>query len=218
VLIYGHYDVQPPDPLNEWHSPPFEPEVRGNDLYGRGASDDKGQLFAHIKALEAYFGTEGRLPVNVRCIFEGEEEIGSKNLKAFLERNKGALTADLAVMSDTRMLASDRPALTYGMRGALTLELEVLGPAQDLHSGTFGGAIHNPLQALCEIVARLHDDEGKVTIAGFYDRVRQWGTSERSLMASMGPSDAQFCGTRRPVQRGVSADTRFTNAQRFDRP
>ena len=192
VLIYGHYDVQPPDPLNEWHSPPFEPEVRGNDLYGRGASDDKGQLFAHIKALEAYLGTEGRLPVNVRCIFEGEEEIGSKNLKAFLERNKGALTADLAVMSDTRMLAPDRPALIYGMRGALTLELEVLGPAQDLHSGTFGGAIHNPLQALCEIVARLHDDEGKVTIAGFYDRVRQWGRSERSLMASMGPSDPQI--------------------------
>ena len=167
VLIYGHYDVQPPDPLNEWHSPPFEPEVRGKDLYGRGASDDKGQLFAHIKALEAYLTTERRLPVNVRCIFEGEEEIGSKNLHAFLERNKEALTADLAVMSDTRMLAPDRPALTYAMRGALSLELEVIGPAQDLHSGTFGGAIHNPLQALCEIVASLHDDEGRVTIAGF---------------------------------------------------
>ena len=189
VLIYGHYDVQPPDPLEEWHSPPFDPVVRGEQLFGRGASDDKGQLFTHIKALEAYLRTGGMLPVNVRCIFEGEEEIGSPNLTAFLSRNKKVLNADVAVMSDTRMLAPDRPALTYAMRGALSVEVEIRGAAQDLHSGNYGGAIHNPLQALCEIVASLHDSEGRIMISGFYKRVRKWSNDERMLMARSGPSD-----------------------------
>ena len=189
VLIYGHYDVQPPDPLEEWHSPPFEPVVRGEQLYGRGASDDKGQLFTHIKALEAYLKTERMLPVNVRCIFEGEEEIGSPNLTGFLKRNKKALNADVAVMSDTRMLAPDRPALTYAMRGALSVEVEIHGAAQDLHSGNYGGAIHNPLQALCEIVGGLHDREGRIMISGFYERVRKWSNEERMMMARSGPTD-----------------------------
>lgn len=189
VLIYGHYDVQPPDPLAEWRSPPFDPVVRGEQLYGRGASDDKGQLFTHLKALEAYLKTDGTLPVNVRCIFEGEEEIGSTNLSAFLQRNRKALNADVAVMSDTRMLAPDRPALTYAMRGALSVEVEIHGPAQDLHSGNYGGAIHNPLQALCEIVAGLHDRSGRITIPGFYERVRTWSNDERKLMARSGPAD-----------------------------
>jgi acetylornithine deacetylase/succinyl-diaminopimelate desuccinylase-like protein len=189
VLIYGHYDVQPPDPLAEWRSPPFDPIVRGEQLYGRGASDDKGQLFTHLKALEAYLKTDGTLPVNVRCIFEGEEEIGSTNLTAFLQRNRKALNADVAVMSDTRMLAPDRPALTYAMRGALSVEVEIRGAAQDLHSGNYGGAIHNPLQALCEIVAGLHDRDGRITIPGFYERVRQWSNDERKLMAHSGPAD-----------------------------
>jgi acetylornithine deacetylase/succinyl-diaminopimelate desuccinylase-like protein len=192
VLIYGHYDVQPAEPLDQWHVPPFEPAIQGEELYGRGASDDKGQMFAHVKALEAYLQTEQQLPVNVRCIFEGEEEIGSQNLSTFLRRNKNELTADIAILSDTRMLAPDRPALTYAMRGALSLELEIHGAAQDLHSGNFGGAIHNPLQVLCEIIASLHDCTGRVMIPGFYDRVRRCGPDERQLMARNGPTDAQI--------------------------
>jgi acetylornithine deacetylase/succinyl-diaminopimelate desuccinylase-like protein len=192
VLIYGHYDVQPVDPLHEWRSPPFEPTVRGNDLYGRGASDDKGQLFAHVKALESYLHTTGRLPVNITCLFEGEEEIGSPNLTPFLARNRHALAADCAVMSDTRILAPDSPAITYALRGGISLELEVRGPQQDLHSGTFGGAVHNPLQVLCDIIAHLHDASGRVTIPGFYDRVRRWNAAERAYMACAGPTDAQI--------------------------
>jgi acetylornithine deacetylase/succinyl-diaminopimelate desuccinylase-like protein len=191
VLIYGHYDVQPPEPLNEWHSPPFEPTVRGNELYGRGASDDKGQLFTHVKALESYLLTTGELPVNVKCLFEGEEEIGSPNLMPFLAQNRKGLAADVAVLSDTRILAPNRPAITHALRGALSLELEVTGPKQDLHSGNFGGAVHNPLQALCEIIASLHDDNGRVAILGFYDRVRRWSGEERAYMDRTGPNNAK---------------------------
>jgi len=192
VLIYGHYDVQPPDPLREWRSPPFEPAVREQDLYGRGACDDKGQMFTHVKALESYLRATGKLPVNIKCLFEGEEEIGSSSLIRFLERNKHALLADVAVMSDMPMLAANRPALTYAMRGGLSLELEVRGPQRDLHSGIYGGAIHNPLQALCEIIAQLHDAEGRVTIPGFYTRVRRWREQERDDMARVGPRDGQI--------------------------
>jgi acetylornithine deacetylase/succinyl-diaminopimelate desuccinylase-like protein len=192
VLIYGHYDVQPVDPVAEWHSPPFEPMVRGQDLFGRGACDDKGQMFAHVKALQSYLQTGRALPVNVKCLFEGEEEIGSSNLVPFVSRNKQALAADVAVMSDTRMLAPDRPALNYSERGALYLELELRGPEQDLHSGNFGGAVHNPLQALCETVAALHDADGRIAIPGFYASVRRWGRDERARMARSGPSDRQI--------------------------
>jgi acetylornithine deacetylase/succinyl-diaminopimelate desuccinylase-like protein len=190
VLVYGHYDVLPADPLAEWHSPPFEPVVRGDDLYGRGACDDKGQAFAHIKALESYLMTERTLPVNVKCLFEGEEEMDSPNFAPFVRKHKRALGADVAVMSDTRMLAPDRPAIGYAQRGTLRVELEVEGPRQDLHSGNFGGAVHNPLQALCEMVARLHDADGRVAIPRFYDAVRTWGPREREYMACTGPSDA----------------------------
>jgi acetylornithine deacetylase/succinyl-diaminopimelate desuccinylase-like protein len=192
VLIYGHYDVQPPDPLQEWATPPFEPTVRGPYLYGRGACDDKGQLLCHVKALESLLRRDGRLPVNVKVLFEGEEEIGSPNLKPFLQRNARALGADAAVMSDTRMLGPDRPALTYSLRGGLGMEIEVTGPKQDLHSGTFGGAIHNPLQALCEILARLHDRDGRIAIPGFYDQVRVREPEERASMKKAGPSDAKI--------------------------
>jgi acetylornithine deacetylase/succinyl-diaminopimelate desuccinylase-like protein len=192
VLIYGHYDVQPAEPLNEWRTPPFEPTVIGNDLFGRGACDDKGQMFAHVKAIETCLKTQGRLPVNVKCLFEGEEEIGSPNLKPFVERNRRRLAADVAVMSDTRMLAKDQPALTYALRGGLSFELEVAGQKSDLHSGNFGGAVHNPLQALCEIVAKLHDADRRIAIPGFYDRVRRWGGAEREFMAANGPSDQQI--------------------------
>lgn len=192
VLIYGHYDVQPADPLHEWRSPPFEPLVSGDNIYGRGACDDKGQLFTHIKALEAYLRTRGALPVNVKCLFEGEEEIGSPNLKKFIAANRHALAADLAVMSDTRMLAPGRPSITYALRGGLSLEVEVRSGAQDLHSGNFGGAIHNPLQGLCEIIARLHDPSGRVRIPGFYNRVCKLDAKERAFMARSGPSDEEI--------------------------
>jgi acetylornithine deacetylase/succinyl-diaminopimelate desuccinylase-like protein len=201
VLLYGHYDVQPPDPLNEWQTPPFEPTIRGNDLFGRGASDDKGQMFVHVKALESYLHTNGRLPINVKCLFEGEEEIGSANLKAFLFQNTSALAADVAVMSDMPMLAPDRPALTYAMRGALSLELEIRGQEVDLHSGNFGGAVHNPLQTLSEIIASLHNRDGRVMIPGFYDHVRRLHEKERAYMTRVGPSDRQILQDAR-AERG----------------
>jgi len=192
VLIYGHYDVQPADPLSEWRTDPFQPVVRDNNLYGRGASDDKGQLFAHVKALEAYLQTAGSLPVNVKCLFEGEEETGSSNLPAFLLRHRNMLQADVAVISDMSILAPDRPAITYALRGALSLEVEVSGPKRDLHSGLFGGVVHNPLQALCEMIAQLHDRTGRIAIPGFYDKVRAWPAAERRFMARSGPADAQI--------------------------
>ncbi|HEV2846705.1 MAG TPA: M20/M25/M40 family metallo-hydrolase, partial [Thermoanaerobaculia bacterium] len=183
-------------------------------LYGRGACDDKGQLFAHVKALEASLKTAGRLPLNVKVLFEGEEEIGSPNLKAFLQRNARALAADAAVMSDTRMLGPRQPALTYSLRGGLGMEIEVSGPRTDLHSGTFGGAVHNPLQALCEMLARLHDRNGRVAIPGFYDRVRTLDPKERSYMATVGPPDAKIlsdAGVERPWgERGFTLYERTT--------
>lgn len=192
MLVYGHYDVQPVDPPHQWHTPPFEPVVRDGALHGRGASDDKGQLFTHVKALEAYLRGGDGLPVNVKYLFEGEEEIGSPSLAGFIHRNRRSLAADFVVMSDTRMLGPDRPSLTYSTRGQLGLELEVHGPGHDLHSGNFGGAIHNPLQALCEIISLLHGPDGRVAIPGFYDRVRPVGESERDYLRCNGPPDRQI--------------------------
>jgi acetylornithine deacetylase/succinyl-diaminopimelate desuccinylase-like protein len=192
LIIYGHYDVLPGEPLREWHTPPFTPTLQNHDLHARGAADDKGQLFCHVKALESYLKTGRALPVNVKCIFEGEEEIGSPHLTSFIARNRRVLRADAAVISDTRMLAPDRPAISYAQRGGLRAELEVKGPPHDLHSGSFGGAVHNPLQALCEMIASLHDAHGRVTIPGFYDDVRRWGEEERSFMERAGPSDEQI--------------------------
>lgn len=201
VLIYGHYDVLPGEPVQEWRTPPFDPIVLASNLHGRGASDDKGQLFSHIKAIESYLTTGRTLPVNLKCIFEGEEEIGSPHLTSFIVRNKRALRADAAVISDTRMLAPDRPAISYAQRGGLRAELEITGPPHELHSGNFGGAVHNPLQALCEMIARLHDAHGRVTIPGFYDDVRNWGEQERAFMERTGPADAQILHDAR-VERG----------------
>ncbi|WP_454624714.1 dipeptidase [Bradyrhizobium cenepequi] len=192
ALVYGHYDVQPADPIREWQSPPFEPVVRGDNLFGRGAADDKGQMFTHVKAAECLLRTAGSLPVNVKCLFEGEEEIGSTNLPAFVRRHRRALAADIAVLSDTRMLAADRPVITESLRGALSLEVELRESAHDLHSGNFGGCIHNPLQALSEMIARLHDRDGRLMIPGFYDRVRPLTREERAYMAEAGPSDAEI--------------------------
>jgi acetylornithine deacetylase/succinyl-diaminopimelate desuccinylase-like protein len=192
IIIYGHYDVLPGEPLREWRTPPFSPTIQNNNILGRGAADDKGQLFAHVKAIESYLQSKRALPVNVKCIFEGEEEIGSTNLHSFIARNKKSLRASAAVISDTRMLAADRPAISYAQRGGLRAELEISGPPHELHSGAFGGAVQNPLLALCEIVAGLHDDQGRVTIPGFYDDVRVWSEKERGFMARSGPADEEI--------------------------
>jgi acetylornithine deacetylase/succinyl-diaminopimelate desuccinylase-like protein len=192
ILVYGHYDVQPVDPLSEWSSPPFDPQVRNGNLYGRGASDDKGQLFTHLKAIESYLHTVGRLPINVKCLFEGEEEIGSTNLAPFIKSHRNTLRANTAVISDTRILAPDQPAITHALRGSLSLELEVSGPRQDLHSGNFGGAILNPIQLLSEILASLHKKNGRIAIPGFYENVKEWGRQERTYMKSVGATDTQI--------------------------
>jgi acetylornithine deacetylase/succinyl-diaminopimelate desuccinylase-like protein len=192
VLVYGHYDVQPADPESAWRAPPFQPVVRNGNVLGRGACDDKGQLLAHLTALEARLRVSRRLPVNVRCVLDGEEEIGSPGLRRSLARDPRPFTADLAVMSDTRMLGPGRPALTYALRGSLSLELDLRGPQRDLHSGNFGGAIANPLEALAQVVGGLHDSAGRVSVPGFYDRVRSVSRPERVEMARTGPTDAEI--------------------------
>jgi acetylornithine deacetylase/succinyl-diaminopimelate desuccinylase-like protein len=189
VLVYGHYDVQPAEPLSEWRLPPFEPKVIGNNLYGRGSSDDKGQLLIHVKALEAFLRAGPGLPVNVKCVFDGEEEIGSPNLRSFLEANKAILASDFAVLSDTRFRGPGRPALVYSLRGSLNLELSVTNSGKELHSGAFGGAITNPIQVICDVISGLHDSAGRVTVAGFYRSVRSLSPAQRCRMANTGISD-----------------------------
>ena len=171
VLIYGHYDVQPPDPLDLWDTPPFEPTVKKGDIYARGASDDKGQSFTHVKALESYVKSGEPIPVNVKIILEGEEEIGSPNLVPFLESHKDLLECDMVLISDTSMFGKDQPSITYGLRGLAYMEMEVVGPNRDLHSGVYGGAVANPLNVLCEIIAKMKNEDGVVQIPGFYDKV-----------------------------------------------
>jgi acetylornithine deacetylase/succinyl-diaminopimelate desuccinylase-like protein len=183
ILVYGHYDVQPPDPAEQWRIPPFSPTVEGDNLYGRGTSDDKGQLFIHLKAFEAFRETAGRPPTNVKFLLEGEEEIGSPNLEGFVRANRDGLAADVALISDSAILAPDQPAIVYGLRGLCYMEIEVEGPDHDLHSGSFGGAIHNPGEVLCQIVAALKDEQGRITIPGFYERVRPLGAEERAELA-----------------------------------
>jgi acetylornithine deacetylase/succinyl-diaminopimelate desuccinylase-like protein len=183
VLVYGHYDVQPPEPLELWRTEPFEPTVVGDDLYGRGASDDKGQLFIHVKAVEAYQQTDGVPPVNLKCIFEGEEEIGSPNLDPFIRQHKDLLAADVAVISDSHVLGKNLPAIVYGLRGLSYIEVEVTGSAHDLHSGGYGGAVHNPIHALADLISGLHDPGGRITVPGFYDRVRPLTAAERADLA-----------------------------------
>ena len=190
ALIYGHYDVQPAEPLALWHTPPFEPTRRGDNLFGRGASDMKGQVTASLKAVEALVRT-GRFPINVKFIVEGEEEIGSPNLGAFIREHKQLLTCDFAVNPDTGMIAADVPTITYGLRGLAYFELRLSGPDHDLHSGMFGGAIHNPAQVLCELVAGMHDNQGRVTLPGFYDRVHDLTSEERIELARL-PMDEAF--------------------------
>jgi acetylornithine deacetylase/succinyl-diaminopimelate desuccinylase-like protein len=172
VLIYGHYDVQPPDPLELWESPPFEPVLKNGYVFARGSTDNKGQILAHILGIQETTEQDGELPVNVHLVIEGEEEIGSGNLGRFLNENREPLKCDVAVVSDTGMIALGTPTLSYGLRGVTALEIKVTGPKMDLHSGIYGGAVANPITALAQLLATLHDREGRVAIAGFYDRVK----------------------------------------------
>jgi acetylornithine deacetylase/succinyl-diaminopimelate desuccinylase-like protein len=192
LLIYGHYDVQPTEPAAAWTGPPFGAVLRGNRLYGRGASDDKGQFFVHLKALELLLKSGRPLPLNVKILLEGEEEIGSPNLAEFVQKHRRLLRADWALLSDTNLLSAAQPALTYGLRGSLAAELTVTGPRAELHSGVFGGAVLNPLQALSTMLAALHDAAGRVRIPGFYDSVQAASAAERAYLRRHGPSDAQL--------------------------
>jgi acetylornithine deacetylase/succinyl-diaminopimelate desuccinylase-like protein len=190
LLMYGHYDVQPASAADGWTSPPFEPVVRGPDLFGRGASDDKGQVMVQIKALESVLRSGGRLPINVKCLFEGGEEQGSPGLRQVLEANRGALATDVAVVSDTRILGPERPAITYSLRGTLSGEIEISALGHDVHSGAFGGSVPNPIEIIARVLADLHDRDGRIAINGFYDDVLDVSPAERSFMAGQGPSDA----------------------------
>ncbi|MEX1011007.1 MAG: dipeptidase [Balneolaceae bacterium] len=185
VLIYGHYDVQPPEPLEEWSSPPFDPVVRNGRIYARGASDDKGQSFAHLKSIEALLSEGKELPVNVKILLEGEEEIGSPNLPPFLKEHRKMLSCDMVLISDTSMFAENRPSITYGLRGLAYMEVLVQGPNRDLHSGVYGGTVRNPANALCEMISGLTDPNGKVLIPGFYEDVVPLDENEREAFSNL---------------------------------
>ena len=190
VLVYGHYDVQPAEPLELWTSGAFESLQRGENLYSRGASDMKGQVMASIKALEAVTRT-GKLPIKVKFLIEGEEEIGSPNLDEFIINQKELLRSDFALNPDTGMLGPDLPTITYALRGLAYFEVRVDGPDHDLHSGLYGGVVHNPAQALCELIAGMHDEDGRITLPGFYDKVRNLDDQERAQLSRL-PTDSEF--------------------------
>lgn len=188
VLVYGHYDVQPPDPLNLWHSPPFDPVIKKTEthpegaIFARGACDDKGQMYMHVKALE-FMTRTNQLPCNVKFMIEGEEEVGSPNLAIFVKENQEKLKNDVILISDTGMIAQDVPSITTGLRGLSYVEVEVTGPNRDLHSGLYGGAVANPINVLAKMIASLHDDNNHITIPGFYDKVEELSKEERAQMA-----------------------------------
>jgi len=192
LLIYGHYDVQPPDPLNEWITPPFSPTIRDGYVYARGASDDKGQFFTYLKAIEAILAVDGKLPINVKVLVEGEEEIGSSNLGPFMKNNQKMLKSDAVAISDGSQFVRGMPAITYGLRGLSYLQLDVQGPRFDLHSGSFGGLVANPVQVLSEILAQLKNKDGTVAIPGFYDDVVEMEKWERDEMASLHFDEARL--------------------------
>ena len=195
VLIYGHYDVQPPDPLELWQTPPFEPVVRDGRIFARGASDNKGQIFSHLVGVEKSLQSNGDLPVNVIFLVEGEEETGSLHLEDFVRKRVAELAADIVVISDTRMVGPGVPTFTYGLRGSLCLEVRLTGPIVDLHSGIFGGSVANPAAVLVELLAKLHDKNRKVAVPGFYDRVRPLESWERERWATLPFNDQAWLKT-----------------------
>jgi len=192
VLIYGHYDVQPVDPIELWKSPPFEPVIKSGKIWARGADDNKGQNFIHIKSVEAYLKTTGELPLNVKFIIEGEEEIGSESLEKFLKTNQKKLKCDTVLISDTSMYAPGIPTINYGLRGLCYMEVEVTGPNRDLHSGSFGGGVANPINELAKIIAKLVDKNGRITIPGFYKDVKKLTKKERENYKKLKYSDKEL--------------------------
>lgn len=192
VLVYGHYDVQPVDPLALWNSPPFEPVIKNGKIFARGATDDKGQVFTHFKSVEAYFKSVGSLPLNIKFLIEGEEEIGSESLNSFLKNNTELLKCDVVLISDTSLYQAGTSTLTYGLRGLAYLEVEVEGPNRDLHSGAFGGAVANPINVLTEMISKLHDKNGRVTIPGFYNDVIKVSKKERENFKALKYSDKKL--------------------------
>jgi acetylornithine deacetylase/succinyl-diaminopimelate desuccinylase-like protein len=210
-LVYGHYDVQPAEPLDLWESGPFEPTVRGENIYARGVTDMKGQVLAFFNAVEAVKST-GELPINLKFLIEGEEEIGSPSLGKFIQEHKDLLACDFAVNPDTGMLAPEVPTITYALRGLAYFELRVYGPDHDLHSGVFGGAIHNPAQALCELIAGMHDEQGRVTLPGFYDAVRELGKEERAELARLPVGDETYLEQTGAVE--IWGEEGFTSVER----
>jgi acetylornithine deacetylase/succinyl-diaminopimelate desuccinylase-like protein len=194
VLIYGHYDVQPAEPIDKWDSAPFKPEIRGENIFARGISDMKGQIAATWNALDAIINC-GSLPINIKFLVEGEEEIGSPNLGGFIEANTELLACDFALNTDTGMVAPELPTITYALRGLAYFEIRLQGPKQDLHSGVFGGAIHNPAQALAELIAGMHDIHGRVTLPGFYDNVKSLSNKERIDLAKLPKDEAWYLET-----------------------
>jgi acetylornithine deacetylase/succinyl-diaminopimelate desuccinylase-like protein len=212
VLIYGHYDVQPAEPLELWHSPPFEPTVREGKVFARGSVDDKGQLFLHVKALEAHLAVRGSLPVNVVFLAEGEEEIGSPNLTPFVEEHAALLKSDAVVISDSSMFAPGLPSILSSLRGLAYFQLDIQGPATDLHSGSYGGAVVNPATALARIIASFHDENWHVTVPGFYDRVRSWSESERAQVRAL-PFDEEVF-RRETGAPALNGERGFTTLER----
>jgi len=192
ILIYGHYDVQPAEPLDLWTSPAFEPTVRNGKLYARGTADDKGQVHIHVKAIESLMKTAGKLPINIKVMIEGEEEVGSTNLWNFVERYQKRLKADALVVSDTSMLGRGVPSVTYGLRGLNYYQIEITGPTQDLHSGSFGGAVPNPITILCELVGKLHDKNFRVMVPGFYDAAAPLSSRERKVLNALPWEEKEF--------------------------
>lgn len=211
VLVYGHYDVQPVDPIDEWVTPPFTATIHGDTMYGRGASDMKGNVHETLKAIES-LRANGGIPLNLKVLIEGEEEIGSSNLGGFIDKHADLLKADLCMNADSGILDPDTPSIVYGLRGLAYFELWVYGPRQDLHSGTFGGSIANPAQVLCELVAGMHDSEGRITLPGFYDKVRPLTDIDREEYAKLPINDdmwKEMCGVT-----DVTGEVGFTTAER----
>jgi succinyl-diaminopimelate desuccinylase len=217
ALVYGHYDVQPPEPLDEWISPPFEPSVRNGNIYARGATDDKGQMLTHVKSVEAWIKTVGKLPIQVKFLIEGEEEVGSEHLTPFVREHRDKLACDTIVISDSCQFAPGVPAITYGLRGIAYYELRLRGPRQDLHSGTFGGAVTNPASALVSVMAALKDKDGRIQLPGFYDDVIPLTERERAEFRALPFADAQFM--EQIGVSGLSGEKGYTSLEhRWARP
>lgn len=220
VLIYGHYDVQPADPIELWNTSPFEPVIKDDKIYARGATDDKGQMYVHIKSVESFFKVNGSLPVNVKFLIEGEEEIGSRNLYPFLKNNTDLLKCDAVLISDTSLWDEGIPTITYGLRGISYMEIEVTGPNRDLHSGTYGGAVPNPVNILADIISKLKDKNGRITIPGFYDDVLKPTKQEKDNLKKLKYSEKEFAksiGIKKSVgEKGYSLLERIWSRPTLD--